>query len=153
MVAHESTMELENLCGSNDVKNVKNITASNRLKLPVNIKILSWNAHSLKGNFTKLSEILDLACDIILIQETWLDKNQKILSISNSQGIPYKHKRVDRISKKKKTGGGTLTLFNDQIDLIKEVRINKDSGLYQAIINTPKGSKTLWIGNIYLNKG
>ena len=86
MVAHESTMELESLCGSNDVKNVKNITASNRLKLPVNIKILSWNAHSLKGNFTKLSEILDLACDIILIQETWLDKNKKNLEYFKQPG-------------------------------------------------------------------
>jgi len=39
------------------------------------------------------------------------------------------------------------------VDVIKEVRLNKDSGLYQIVVNTLEGTRTMWIANVYLNKG
>jgi len=46
-----------------------------------------------------------------------------------------------------------MILCKEGIDIIKEVKINKDSGLYQVVLNSQKGTRTFWIGNIYLNKG
>jgi hypothetical protein len=100
-----------------------------------------------------MKKVLDLDSEIVLIQETWLEKSQEIVSVHNSQNSPYDFRRMDRNSKKNKTGGGTLLLFKQGIQVIKEVRLNKDSGLYQMIINTTKGTKTIWLANVYLNRG
>ncbi len=37
--------------------------------------------------------------------------------------------------------------------VIKEVRIGEDSGLYQIIFESEFGTRTIWLGNIYLNRG
>jgi len=103
-----------------------------------NIRLLFWNAQSLKGDFEKITNVLDLDCDIILIQESWLETHQDIILVRNKWSTNYHERRMGRISKKKKTGGGTIVLFKDGIEILKEVRINKDSGLYQVVINTSR---------------
>ena len=107
----------------------------------------------LKKDLTKIQDILNLEYDIILVQETWLDVKQDILSLPGDYNYLYSFRRMDRRLEGKKDGGGTMIIYKDGIEVIKEVRLDKDSGLYQMVINTPKGTKTIWLGNVYLNIG
>ena len=46
-----------------------------------------------------------------------------------------------------------MIIYKQGIEIIKEIRINKDTGLYQLVVNTSNGIQTLWLVNVYLNKG
>jgi len=119
----------------------------------VNPTKVSWNARSVKKNLLKLREVLMLNCDIVPIQESWLCDGQDIAQLFSYLGTSYQCKRMDRRSGVKKTGGGTLILFREGLTVIKEIRISEDSELYQLIFNSLSGTRTIWLGNVYLNRG
>ena len=62
-------MFIERHIESRDVNNAHTVNRD-RTKIGSHIKIASWNARSLKRDFSKIQNILDLDCEIILIQET-----------------------------------------------------------------------------------
>jgi len=88
-----------------------------------------------------------------MIQETWLDGKQDGLHFVAYLDDAYDYKRMDRASKGFKTGGGTMIIFRKGIEIIKKVRINKDSGLYQLVVYTSCSTRTIWLCNTYLNRG
>ena len=77
-----------------DIEDPPNVNNGNKMqsgiskiKLPVNINIISWNAQSLKKDFSKIQDISELDCDILFIQETWFSSNQEIPTVTNNKGI------------------------------------------------------------------
>ncbi len=156
-VSNEShiRMEIEDLTSVGSLYIIKN-SKNMKPKLQTRLMLATWNARSLKANFLKVKALIDLNLDIILVQETWLDRDvtdSYLLSLLDYLGGKYRYRRMDRISKKNKSGGGTILFVKSGIEVIKEVRINKDSGLYQIVANTVEGTRTLWICNVYLSRG
>ena len=146
----EGAMDIESPDRVNIVNTVNKSAKTQKLK---NVRLASWNALSLRGDFKKIHEVIDLDCDIILIQETWLCNSKDTLIVCNKWNTCYKVGRIDRESAKKKSGGGTMILYKESVEVIKEIRISKDSDLYQLVVNSPNGMRAFWLGNIYLNKG
>ncbi len=128
----DTRMDIEDMKGFKIANNVNRLLSKSRFTEQI---IASWNARSLKKELMKIRRLLDSNVDIILIQETWLDGHQEMPIISNSLGSCYGCKRMDRDAETDKTGGGTLVLFKSGIEIIKEARINKDSGLYIPVRN------------------
>ena len=133
--------------------NFKTELQSQRQVKKKGVRVVSWNACSLRSDCEKIQRVIDHGCDIVLIQETWYGPDIEVLNITNTEGERYNVKRMDRRSSKYKTGGGTMLMYKDGIEVIKEVRVSKDSALYQLIINTNEGTRAIWLANVYLNRG
>ncbi len=141
---------------------VNNVYSSNTMEIETHsqlvnnqyaLTVASWNARSIRNSFWKLDEVINHDWDIILIQETWLQEGNNIPNIVGNERTVYHWKRMDRKLGKNKAGGGTLILLKQGMTVIKEVRVGEDSGLYQVIFNTAQGTRTVWVCNVYLNKG
>ena len=87
-----------------------------------------------------MSDVLDTDSNLTLVQETWLNSSDETMLVNNSRGNEYKCKRMDRSTRQGQAGGGTLLLYREDVEVIKEVRVNKDMGLYQLVVNLNKGN-------------
>ena len=103
------------------------------------ISLICWNARSPPSK-AKISFCSALTADFKLFQEAWHPQEASLNSLK-----PYTNQiRPNR------EGGGSLTMFHENFMLIRDYKLNEDSLLSRFTIHS---SKSLWVGNIYVNKG
>lgn len=109
----------------------------------MNLKILSWNARSIKGKIPELSNHLEFNFyHLILIQETWL--NPKI-----SVNLPnYTCVRNDRESNSRYPHGGVLIFVHSSVHF-NVVNFANLTNIEAVFIRIPFSARELVIGSIY----
>ncbi len=134
--------ELETLPSTTPTNSLGTIKKPDSKKRHINI--LSWNAQSLNSREKQLFvSASNQNQDILCIQETWG---------ANSDGLIRDKPNIKTCftSRNDRRGGGTVTVLNNEIRIVKTHPINEDSKLLRLVLHQ---NKILWLCNIYLNRG
>ena len=118
---------------------------TNSEELTNNIKIVQWNARSLRNKLETLKqEIQTTKPSIVCIQETFIE--EKLMT-----KLKFKHYNKVHISRNDKRGGGLLTLVHDSILIVKANANISENGIeYISTDIWINNNNTLTIVNVYI---
>ncbi len=108
------------------------------------INIFSWNAQSLNSREKQLYVTsLTQEYDVICLQETWAISSDNLVFSGLDSNFCLTQRTNER-------GGGSLTILNNDLKIVKTFAVNKDSSLLKLVIHQ---NKVLWLCNVYFNRG